>query len=185
MMSRDDGSRKIGGRTIGEGPYDGGSRQATLAERRVSLTVEFKIAFREITPETALEMNPSDDPEEVLGDAALMGEVERQAKILGALLEDEEALRGFIACAVIDEVAAGDGELLRKALGARSDEEVLRPVTERMGAEDAEFYEGAREEGVFDERLDLLLYSTPVECLGVRMTEVSEDDGAAESDPLR
>ena len=90
-MSQDDGSREIR-----EGPYECGSWQATLAEKRVSLTLEFKIAFREITPETLLEMHPSSDPAGVLGDAALMGEVERQGRILRALLVDEEALRPVI-----------------------------------------------------------------------------------------
>jgi len=82
----------------------------------VSLTVEFRISFREITPETAVEMNPSRALEDALGDAARMGEVERQGRLLRALLEDEEALRQFIACAVIEEVAAGGGDLLRRWL---------------------------------------------------------------------
>src|SRR5215213_4834197 len=124
-MSQDDRSRKIGGREIGEGPYDCGSGQAILAEKRVSLTLEFKIALREITPETAVEVHEPSDPAGVLGDTALMGDVERQGRILCALLEDEEALRQFIACAVIDEVAAGDGDLLRKGLSVRSEDEAL------------------------------------------------------------
>jgi hypothetical protein len=62
MMSEDDG-----GREIGEGPYEGEGRQTTLAEKRVSVTVEFKIAFREITPETAVEMGLSRDLAEVEG----------------------------------------------------------------------------------------------------------------------
>jgi len=99
-----------------EGEYAGGGRQATIAEKRVSLTVEFRISFREITPETAVEMNPSRALEDALGDAARMGEVERQGRLLRALLEDEEALRQFIACAVIEEVAAGGGDLLRRWL---------------------------------------------------------------------
>lgn len=156
-----------------------------MDEKRIRLTVEFRISFREITPETVVAMNPSRDLEEVCGDAPTMRDVARQGRLLQSLLEDEEALRGFIACALIDEVAAGDGDLLRKALRAVSNQEVLRAVTERLGGEDAEFYEGARQEGVFDEQLELLMYSTPVECLGVRMEEVCEGEGAKESDNLR
>jgi len=141
-MSRDDRSGKIGGREIGEGPYECGSRQATLAEKRMTLTLEFKMAFREITPETVREMNPSDDPKEVLGDAALMGDVERRGKLLQALLGDEEVLRQFIACAVIGEVAVGDGELLRKGLKVKGEGEALRPVIEALGGELAGYYEG-------------------------------------------
>jgi hypothetical protein len=157
-----------------------------MRDKRVRLTVEFRISFREITPETVLRMNPSRDLRDVLRSFVTLKDVARQGRLLRALLDDEEALRGFLACAVIDEVAAGGGELLRKALRAESNKEVLRPVTDRLGGEDAEFYEGAREEGVFDEQIDMVLYSTPVECLGVRVEEVSEGDGeSGESDNLR
>jgi hypothetical protein len=135
MMSEDDG-----GREIGEGPYEGEGRQATLAEKRVSVTVEFKIAFREITPETALEMNQSYDPAKVLGDEALMESVGIQGRLLRALLEDEEALRQFIACAVIEEVAEGHGELLREGLKVKSEEEARRPLIEAVGGDVAEYY---------------------------------------------
>lgn len=155
-----------------------------MQDKRIRLTVDFRISFREITTETVVAMNPSRDPEEARRDPPTLRDVARQARLLRALLEEEEALRGFLACAVIDEVAVGGGELLRKALGVESNEEVLRPVTERLGVEDAEFYESAREEGVFDEQIDMLLYSTPVECLGVRMMEVKKiDEGELEDWP--
>lgn len=157
-----------------------------MREKRIRLTVDFKMSFCEITPETVLQMNPSRELRDVLRSFATLKDVARQGRLLAALLGDEEALRRFIACAVIEEVAAGDGALLREALRADNVEGVLWPVIERLGGEDLEFYEGAREEGVFEEQLDLLLYSTPVECVGVRVREVSEDDGGSgESDNLR
>jgi hypothetical protein len=180
-MSQDDGNRKIGGREIGEGPYEISSRQATLAEKRVSLTVEFKIAFREITPETAIEMELSRDLAEVQSDAALVETVEMQGRLLEALVQDEEALRQFIACAVIDEVVAERGDLLRKGLRVKSEEEALRPVIEAVGGEVAEYYEGVRED-MFGENIELLIYSTPVKCLGVRGRVVDMNEGSGESD---
>ena len=154
-----------------------------MQEKRVRLTVDFKVSFGEITPETVVRMYPSRDLGEVRRDSLTLVDVARQSRLLEALLLDEEALRGFLACAVIEEVVSGKGALLRKALGAEGEEQVLKPVTERLGGEDAEFYEGARADGVFDEQIELLLFSTPVECLGVRMTEVSEVDvEATESD---
>jgi len=183
MTEQDDGGGKIGGREIGEGPYDGGGRQVTLAERRVSLTVEFKIAFREITPETAVEMELSRDLAEVQRDAALAETVEMQGRLLEALLEDEEALRQFIACAVIEEVAAGGGELLRKGLRVKDEEEALRPVIEAVGGEVAEYYEGVKEGVMFAENIEFLIYSTPVRCLGVRWRVVEMSGGASPITP--
>jgi hypothetical protein len=182
MKEQDNGGGKIGGSEIGEGPYDCGGRQPILAEKRVMLTLEFKIAFREITPETAVEVYQPRDPAGVMGDAALMADVEREGRILGALLGDEEALRQFIACAVIDEMAAGGGELLQKGLKAKDEEEALRPVIEALGGEVAEYYEGVRE-GMFDENIELLIYSTPVKCLavGMRMVEMSEEGGESDN----
>src|SRR5215212_6010765 len=168
MTEREGGEKKIGGREIGEGPYESGSRQATLAEKRVSVTVEFKMAFREITRETALEMGLSRDLAEVAGDAALVETVEMQGKLLEALLEDEEALRQFIACAVIEEVATWGGELLREGLKVGSEEEALRPVIEALGGEVEEHYEFVKEGLMFAENIELLIFSTLVRCLGVR-----------------
>ncbi len=181
MTEQDDRGGKIGARQIGEGPYEISSRQATLAEKRVTLTVEFKIAFREITPETAVEMELARNAEEVPGDAALAETVEMQGRLLRALLEDEEALRQFIACAVIEEVAAGGGELLRKGLKVRGEEMALRPVIEAVGGEVAEYYERVRED-MFAENIDLLIYSTPVRCLGVRWGAVEINGECGESD---
>jgi hypothetical protein len=180
-MGQDNGSREIGGSEIGEGPYDCGGRQPILAEKRVTLTLEFKIAFREITPETAVEVHQPRDPAGVMGDAALMADVEREGRVLGALLEDEEALRQFIACAVIDEVAAGGGELLRKGLKAKDEEEALRPVIKALGGAVAEYFSGVKK-GMFDENIELLIYSTPVKCLAVRMRVIEMSEEGDESD---
>jgi hypothetical protein len=179
MKERDNGGGKFEGSEIGEGPYDCGGRQPILVEKRVTLTLEFKIAFREITPETAVELHPSCIPAEVLADAALIETVEIQGRLLRALLEDEEAMRQFIACAVVDEVAAGDGGLMRQGLSVGDEEEALRPVIGAVGGEVAEYYEGVRE-GMFDENVELLIYSTPVKCLAVRMrmVEMSEEGGS-------
>jgi hypothetical protein len=88
--------------------------------------------------------------------------------LLRALLEDEEALRQFIACAVIEEVATWGGELLREGLKVGSEEEALRPVIEALGGKVAEYYEFVKEGVMFAENIELLIYSTPVRCLGVR-----------------
>lgn len=181
MPKTGDTERDAGGRKIGEDPYDCGSRQAILFEKRVSLTLKFKIAFCEITPETAVEMYPSRDLNEVLSDPVLMGDVERQGRLIRALLEDKEALRQFIACAVIDEVVAGGGELLRKGLKAKSEEEALRPVIEGLGGEVAEYYEGIEGEVIFEENIELLIFSTPVKCLMVRGRVVDVNEGSGES----
>jgi hypothetical protein len=177
MMSQDDGGRKIG-----DGPYEGGSRQAILAEKRVSLTLEFKIAFREITPETALEMGLSRDLAEVQGDAALVETVEMQGRLLEALLEDEEALRQFIACAVIEEVATGGGELLRKGLRVGSEEEALRPVIEALGGDMVEYFAPVERGVMFAENIELLIFSTPVRCLMVRARVADMNEARGESD---
>jgi hypothetical protein len=112
-----------------------------------------------------------------------MKAVERQGRLLHALLEDEEALRRFIACGVIDEIVAGGGELLRKGLKVESEEEALRPLIEALGGEVAECYGEVEGDEMFTENIDLVLYSTPVKCMGVkgRVVDISEGAGG-ESD---
>jgi hypothetical protein len=177
MMSAENGHRKIGGAA----DFDRRG-QAVIAEKRVSVTMEFRVSFREITPATVIEMYPSRDAEEVPVDAAQLEAVERQGRLLRALLEDEEALRQFIACAVIDEVVAGHGELLRKELKVGGEEEALRPLIEALGGEAAEFYAFVEGEEMFVENIDLLLFSTPVKCLMVRARVADMNEEGGESD---
>jgi hypothetical protein len=177
MMSGENGHRKIGG----DADFDRRG-QAVIAEKRVSVTMEFRVSFREITPETVVEMYPSRDAEEVPVEAAQMEAVERQGRLMRALLEDEEALRQFIACAVIDEVVAGRGELLRKGLKVGGEEEALRPLIKAVGGEVAEFYAAVEGEEMLIENIDLLLFSTPVKCLEVRGRVVDMSEEGGESD---
>lgn len=90
------------------------------------------------------------------------------------MLRDEDALRQFIACAVIEEVAAGGGDLLRKGLRVRSEEEALRPVIEAVGREVGEYYECVEGGVMFAENIEFLIYCTPVRCLGVRWRVIEE-----------
>lgn len=174
MMGGENGHRKIGGAA----DFDRRG-QAVIAEKRVSVTMEFRVSFREITPETVVEMYPSRDREGVPVDAAQLEAVERQGRLLRALLEDEEVLRQFVACAVIDEVVAGRGELLREGLKVGSEEEALRPLIKGLGGEVAEYYAGLEGEDIFVENIDLLLFSTPVRCLGVRGRVVDMNESSA------
>jgi hypothetical protein len=102
-----------------------------------------------------------------------------QGRLLRALLEDDEALRQFIACAVIEEVAEGGGELLREGLKVKSEEEALRPVIDALGGEVVEYYAGVEEGVMFAENIELLMFSTPMRCLGVRGRVVEMSEGAA------
>jgi hypothetical protein len=101
---------------------------------------------------------------------------------LRALLEDEEALRQFIACAVIEEVSAGGGELLREGLNVKSEEEALRPVIEALGGEVAGYYAGVQGGLMYAENIELLIFSTPVKCLAVRGRVVDMNEECGESD---
>ena len=180
MMSQGNGHTKIGGEADADR-----SGQAVIAEKRVSLTVEFKITFREITPRTLREAYAGgSDLEELVRDPAWLEDMGRQSRLLRALLRDEDALRGFITGAVVGEIASCEGRLLRKELGAgkEGEEEALWRVVESLGGEDAEFYRWAREGGKFREYLELIFYSTAVECVGVRIREVDERAGSEESD---
>lgn len=94
-------------------------------------------------------MYPSRDREGAPVDAAQIEAVERQGRLLRALLEDEEA---------------------------------LRPVIEALGGEITEYYAGVEGEEMFTENIDLLLFSTPVKCLGVRGQVVGVNEEGGEPD---
>ena len=77
-------------------------------------------------------------------------------------------------------MAAGGGDLLREGLKVRDEEGALRPVIKALGGEVAEYYEGMGEE-MFVDNIELLIYSTPVKCLGVRgrVVDINEEGDSA------
>jgi hypothetical protein len=64
----------------------------------------------------------------------------------------------------------------------KSEEEALRPVIEAPGGEVAEYYAGVEGGLMFAENIELLIFSTPVRCLGVRWRVVEMDREWGESD---
>ena len=84
-------------------------------------------------------------------------------------------LREFIACAVFDEVAAGDGGFVAEGVECKERGGGAAAV-EALGGEVADYYEGVRE-GMFEENIELLIFSTPVKCLAVRMRVVGISEG--------
>ena len=70
---------------------------------------------------------------------------------------------------------------MRKGLKVVGEEEALRPVIKAVGGEVGEYYSGVRE-GMFPENIELLLFSTPVKCLGVRVRVEEMREGGVESD---
>lgn len=61
-------------------------------------------------------------------------------------------------------------------------EEALRPLMEALGGEVAEYYREVEGDEMFTENIDLLLFSTPMKCLGVsvRVVDMSEEGGGSD-----
>lgn len=75
--------------------------------------------------------------------------VERQGRLLRALLRNPGALREFMIYLVTDKVCGHRDSDLARVFGVREEEEMLEPVFSELGEDDARFFREVVGEGLF------------------------------------
>jgi hypothetical protein len=143
-----------------------------MLEKRLRLTVEFKVTVGEITREFVENLYRNTLNQDLTGGSLTWEIAARENRLLQALLRDREALDRFLAYVVLGEVDPAGGSRLQKLLGVGREDEVLRPVIRSLEGEDAEFFKGVIEEGMIQENPQLFEYSVSVEWLRARLTEI-------------
>lgn len=144
-----------------------------MLEKRLRLTIDFKITAGEITRETVENYYRSYVNYQELMRSELTWEMAaRENRLLQALIQNGEVLDRFLAYVILDEVDPAKGSHLRMLLQVAREEEILGPVILSLEDGDVEFFNRVIEEGLFHENTDLFEYSVGVEWLGARLTEM-------------
>lgn len=149
-----------------------------VLRKRLRMTLDFEVEVEELTGESLREFyGGSGSFEELVGDAETWANLNRQAKLQRALLEDEEALGRFLTYVVADEVDPSLDSRLGEVFGAggeEADEEILGAVFSRLEAEDAEYFREVREAGALFDSTEVLHQSFRVRWERATLEEVRE-----------
>jgi hypothetical protein len=146
-----------------------------VLEKRLRVALDFVVEVEELTDETLRDYY-SQFPgfDEKVADA-VWADLSRQIRLQRALLEDDEALKMFLAYVVTNEVDSSIDSRLREAFGVggeRADEVILESVFSRLDAEDARYFrEASKSESLF-EAVEALSRSVRVRRVGADISEV-------------
>jgi hypothetical protein len=150
-----------------------------MLEKRLRLTVDFKIIADEITRQTVENYYRHYVNYQELMRSALTWEIaERENRLLHTLIQNAEALDRFLTYVILDEVDPAEGSRVRELLQVGNEEEILEPVILSLNEEDVEFFKGVCAEGLFHENTQLFKYSVSVEWLGARVMEIRVLEGS-------
>ena len=122
---------------------------SNVIERTCRVVLDVTIRINEITPENVADyFTPSET-----GTGLPWEWAERQNRLLHALLEDEASLDEFLRLITKDELEVMTNKVYAKP---QSDDELFERIYSKMDAEDALYFQTAKDEGLLGENLELL-----------------------------
>lgn len=145
-------------------------------KKQLRMTLDFKVSVNEITDESLREYyRPFTNYADIVGDAEFWANIGRQVRLQKVLLEDEEALRRFLAYVVVDEVDSTFDSRLREVFGVNGEwieEEILEPVFSRLDEDDAKYFREVSEAGALWENVEVLSKSFAVKWTAASLDEM-------------
>jgi len=107
--------------------------------------------------------------------------LERQRRLLRALLRDERVLDEFMTCLVTDRVCSHPDSELDKVFGVKSEEEILETVFSALGQDDAQFFREVSQEDILWENTEQFECCFAVDWTGATLIEIA---AKKEGDPI-
>jgi hypothetical protein len=142
-----------------------GEPDAVIAEKHYRMTLDFRVLVGDVRKEGV----------ESVGDDLEGADehLERQRRLLRALLRDERALEEFMTYLIIDRVCDHpDGEL-GMVFGVRTEEEILEPVFSALGEDDARFFREVRQDGILWDNTEQFEFCFAVDWKGATLIEIA------------
>jgi len=137
-----------------------------VAEVTCRVVMDFKIHVREITPESVVgEFTPSDDQS--------WEWVERQGRLLRALMGDSETLNQYLIHIAKDDLGELCGSDQIEGLPADEEDELFERLYSKLGEEDARFFREARRDGILYENMRLVHKSFVTDWASAQLKELN------------
>jgi hypothetical protein len=136
-----------------------------MMEKHYRMTLDFRVLVGDVRKDGVASVG--DDLE---GADELL---ERQRRLLRALLRDERALDEFMTYLVTDRVCGHPDSELGMVFGVRSDEEILERVFSALGEDDAQFFREVRQDGILWENTEQFEFCFAVDWMGATLIEIA------------
>jgi hypothetical protein len=146
-----------------------------MIEKEYTFIVDFKVSVDDITQETVKrDLKDHSKLNEWVKDPTFWEMIDRQKRLLNALLENKEVFDQLLKRMVVEQLEPYPDGKLHRRLGVSKEEDtkLLEPVFAKLSEEDELFWREVIEEGIFSENTNHVWESIEIELLGATVTEM-------------
>ena len=146
-----------------------------MIEREYTFIVDFKVSVDDITQDSVKrDLKNHSKLNEWVKDPTFWEMIDRQRRLLNAILENKEVFDQLLKKIVVEELEPStDGKLHRRLnVSKEEDTKLLEPIFISLSEEDELFWREVIEEGIFWENTNHVWDSIKVELLGATVTEM-------------
>lgn len=142
-----------------------GQPDTVIVEKHYRMTLDFRVLVGDVR---------KDGVERDEDDAVEAREyLERQRRLLRALLRDEKVLDEFMTYLVTDRVCSHPDSELDMVFGVKSEEEILEPVFSALGEDDVQFFREVSRDGILWENTEQFECCFAVDWTGATLIEIA------------
>jgi len=142
-----------------------GEPDTVIVEKRYRMTLDFRVLIGDVRKEGV--GKDGDDSE------GAREHLERQRRLLRALLRDERVLDEFMTYLVTDRVCYHPDSELGMVFGVRTEEEILEPVFSALEEDDTQFFREVRRDGILWDNTEQFEFCFAVDWTGATLIEIA------------
>ena len=142
-----------------------GEPDTVIVEKHYRMTLDFRVLVGNVRKE-GVERAGAEAEE-------AREHLERQRRLLRALLRDERVLDEFMTYLVTDRVCSHSDSELDIVFGVRTEEEILEPVFSTLEEDDAQFFREVRQDGILWENTEQFEFCFAVDWTGATLIEIA------------
>jgi hypothetical protein len=148
--------------------------EVCMSLRQYRISLEYTFTIDELTDERAREsMKHFSNYQDFSDDPETQAHIERQRRLLAALLANSRALETYVLHRVSDLLQAEGGQLASEALAVDQDEEdILQPVINSLSKEDAAYFREVISNGLLIENTEELSEVFQLDLVNAEIVEV-------------
>lgn len=136
-----------------------------IVEKHYRMTLDFRVLVGDVRKDGV--KKDGDDSE------GADEHLERQRRLLRALLCDERALDEFMTYLITDRVCDHPDSELGMVFGVTPEEEILEPVFSALGEDDAQFFREVRRDGILWDNTEEFEFCFAVDWTGAALIEIA------------